>query len=171
MAEWLSACIKKQPKVGDALRDLTKKIHAYEDAAKPSSCRKERGEFLCAELELFRPGWKHFTIIIVMSGITGVVFSLVKTNYYEVGVWGDLALTVTVPVFVLGVSIVMLARSMSESGRFAVEYLNKSCRMAWFCCLTLMAVLAAFIGRFLSMVGWFPTIAKVGLCAASLGAV
>lgn len=59
---------------------------------------------------------------------------------------------------------------MSESGRFAVEYLNGSCRMPWFCCLTLVAVLAGLVGRFFCTIEWFPNVVTVAICAASLGA-
>jgi hypothetical protein len=168
MAEWLSAYIYKQPKVGDALRDLTGNIHEYKDAAEPSYCRESNDTLLSVELEKFRPGWKHFTGICILFGIAGVVFASLKTSF-EAGAWSDLALFVTVPVFVLGVSVAMLARSMSESGRFAVEYLNESCRMESFCCLTLTAVLIAFFGQFLSTVSWFPKIVTAGFCSASLG--
>ena len=169
MAEWLSACIKKQPKVGDALRDLTHKVRDYRDAAKPSSCTGSTGGFWRAELALFRPGWKLFVGISIVCGIASVIFSLFVPNYVA-DKWADLALAVTVPIFVLGISLVAVARSMSESGRFAVEYLNESCRMEWFCCLTFMAVLTGVIGRFLCTVEWVPNFVTVGLCAASLGA-
>jgi len=169
MAEWLSAYIYKQPEVGDALRDLTRKIHEYEDAGKPSACRKTEGGFRDPELGLFRPEWKLFTGITVGCGIVGAVFSLLVSSY-GAGTWADLALAVTVPVFVLGISLVAVARSMSESGRFAVEYLNKSCRMPWFCFLTLVAVLTGLVGRFLCTVEWIPNVVTVAICAASLGA-
>ena len=169
MAEWLSACIKKQPKVGDALRDLTHKVRDYRDAAKPSACTGSRGGFWRAELALFRPGWKLFFGISIVCGIASVIFSLFVPNYVA-DKWADLALAVTVPIFVLGISLVAVARSLSESGKFAVEYLNESCRMAWFCCLTFIAVLTGIVGRFLCTVEWVPNFVTVGLCAASLGA-
>lgn len=105
----------------------------------------------------------------ILFGVAGVVFTSSKTSF-EAGGWSDLALFVTVTVFVLGVSIAMLARSMSESGRFAVEYLNESCKMESFCCLTLIAVLIAFVGQFLWTVTWFPRLITGGFCSASLGA-
>ncbi len=168
MAEWISECIESQQEVGEALKDLTQKIHRYEDAAQPSYCRESSDTFLSAELELFRPGWKHFTGICILFGIAGVVFASLMTSF-EAGAWSNLALLVTVPVFVLGVSVAILARSMSESGRFAVEYLNESCRMVLFCCLTLTAVLIPFVGQFMSTVTWFPKTITAGFCSASLG--
>lgn len=169
MAEWLSSCVEKQGEVGDALIDLADRIREYEDAGKPSACRELEGGFLCAELERFRPRWRLFTGISVGLGIAGAVFSLGGSGY-EAGAWADLALAVTVPVFVLGISLAAVARSMSESGRFAVEYLNESCRMPWFCCLTLVAVLVGIVGRFLCTIEGFPNVLTVAICAASVGA-
>jgi len=105
-----------------------------------------------------RPGWKNFTAISVGNGIAASILFVLFRPSYNAGVWADLALTVTASIFVLGVSVATLARSMSESGRFAVEYLDKSCRMEWFCCLTLMGVLAAVVCRFLSTLVTCPQI-------------
>jgi hypothetical protein len=62
MAKWLSSCVEKQPKVGDALSELADNIHEYKDAAKSSACRETGGCFWSPELTLFRPKWKHFTV-------------------------------------------------------------------------------------------------------------
>jgi len=169
MAKWLASCVEKQREVADALKDLAHRIRKYKDAAKPSDCRETRGGFWNTELTLFRPRWEHFTFISVGCGIAGVISSLLLVSH-KADVWATVGLTVTVPVFVLGISLVALARSVSESGRFAVEYLNEACRMEWFCCLSLAAVLQGLLGRFLSNVEWVPNVATVGLCAASLGA-
>jgi len=168
MAEWLSSCVEKQGEVGDALTDLAGKIREYADAGKPSACAESKGRFLTAELEWLRPSWKVFTGISVGFGIAGAGFSLLVTDS-GADKWGDLALAVTVPVFVLGISLVAVARSMSEGGRFAVEYLNESCRMRWFCCLTLVAVLIGVVGRFLCTIEGVPNVVTGAMCAASLG--
>jgi len=169
MAEWLSSCVEKQAVVGDALADLACEIREYKDAGKPSACREARGGFLDAELGVFRPGRGLLAGISVVCGVGGAAFSLVVPDY-GAGTWADLALEVTVPVFVLGISLVAVARSMSESGRFAVEYLNDACRMPWFCCLTLIAVLVGVVGRFLCTIESVPNVVTVAICAASLGA-
>lgn len=169
MAKWLSSSVEKQPDVGDALTDLARGIREYKDAGKPSACRETKGGFWSNEVGLLRPGWKLFSGISVVFGIAGGIFSLLVRSY-EAGTWADLALAVTVPVFVLGISLVAVARSMSDSGRFAVEYLNESCRMPWFCWLTLVAVVVGLVGRFLCTVKWFPNVVTVAICAASLGA-
>lgn len=168
MGEWISSCVKEEPGVREALSDLADKIREYKDAAKPSACRETGGGFWKPELTLFRPGWILFAIVSIGWGIGGGIFLRFMPNF-EASTWAALALTVTIPVFVLGISLVTLARSLSESGRFAVEYLNDSCRMPWFCCLTLVAVLCGVVGR-LSILEWFPNFVSVGLCTASVGA-
>lgn len=176
MGEWLSSCVKEQPEVREALSDLSDNIREYEDAAKPSACRETGGGFWSPELTLFRPGWKLFTIISVVYGIGGFIFSLFMPNFEAsawadlLSKWTDLALRITVPVFVLGISLVALSRSISESGRFAGEYLNDSCRAPWFCCLTLVAVLCGLVGHFVSTIEDIPNVVIVGICMASVGA-
>ncbi len=165
---WLSAAIREDKKVREALSDLSRLIREYEDSAKPSACRGSSKGFFSAELDWFRPGWKLFVVISVAAGVSGALHSVLEPAF-KADTWADLALGATIPVFVLGVSVVTLARSMSDSGRFAVDYLNESCRMAWFCCFTLFAVLLAFGGRILAATASCPT-ATGGLCGASLGA-
>lgn len=166
---WLSSVVRRDAKVNEALTELLQLIRLYEDAAKPSCCRESASRLPSAALDCFRPGWKLFAIVSFVCGVAGVLSSslVLKTDAV---VWVDLAITVTVPVFVLGVSVVTLARSMSESGRFAVEYLNESCRMDMFCWLTLVAVLIALVARFLITLTSLPAAVAVGLCAAALGA-
>jgi len=176
MGEWLSSCVKEQPEVREALSDLADKIREYKDAAKPSACRETGGGFWKPELTLFRPGWILFAIVSVGWGIGGVIFLRFMPNFEAsawadlLSKWTDLALRITVPVFVLGISLVALSRSISESGRFAGEYLNDSCRASWFCCLTLIAVLLGLVGCFVSTIEWFPNFVTVGICTASVGA-
>jgi hypothetical protein len=73
-------------------------------------------------------------------------------------------------VFVLGISVVAIAQSISEAGSFVGEYLNDSCRTYWFCCLTLVAVLCGIVGHFVSTVEDVPNVVIVGICIASVGA-
>lgn len=176
MGEWLSSRVKEQPEVREALSDLADKINEYKDAAKPTACRETGGSFGDPELMLFRPDWRLFLLISVVYGITGIIFSWHVSDYPAdewtnlLGKWTDLSLRITIPVFVIGISLVTLARAISESRRFAGEYLNDSCRMPWFCCLTLIAVLFGVIGLFVSTIKWFPNFMTVGLCMTSVGA-
>lgn len=169
MGKWLSSCVKEQPEVREALSDLVDNIREFGDAAKPLACKETGGSFFSPELTSFRPSWQLFTLISVVYGIAGITLSWGVPNY-EANTWAGLALTVTVPVFVLGISLATLTRSLSESGRFAVEYLNDSCRMPWFCCLTLVAVLCGIVGYFVSTIEDVPNIVVVGICMASVGA-
>jgi len=169
MSKWLSSYVKEQPKVREALLDLADKIREYKDAAKPSSCTDTGGSFWNPALTLFRPGWKLFTAISVLYGIVGSIILWRIVPSYQAREWADLALKVTVPVFAIGISIVALSRSISETLSFAGEYLNDSCRTLWFCCLTLIAVILGFVGDFLTTIEWFPNFVTVGLCTASMG--
>jgi len=165
---WLSSVVRRNPEVNTALNDLSCLIREYGDAAKPSACRDTPSSFLSAELDLFRPGRKPFLVPTLLCALASTVHSMC-TAEFTADVFADVALSATIPIFVLGVSVVTLARSMSESGRFAVDYLNESCRMAWFCCFTLFGVLLAVAGRVWAVAGFYPA-AAAGLCGASLGA-
>lgn len=168
--------MKEQPEVKEALSELADNIHEYKDAAKPSACRETGGSFGEPELTLFRPDWRIFILISVIYGITGIIFSLFVSDYPAdkwldlLGKWTDLSLRITIPIFVIGISLVTLARAISESRRFAGEYLYDSCRMQWFCCLTFISVLFGVVGLFISTNKWFPSFMTVGLCMASIGA-
>ena len=177
LAEWLTSCVKEQPEVREALSDLVGKIRKFEDAANPSACRETKGGFWSPELTLFRPGWPLFTLISVVYGIAGIIFSWFVPNCPAdswadlLGKWTDLSLMITVQVFVLGISVVAIAQSISEAGSFVGEYLNDSCRTPWFCCLTLVAVLCGLVGHFLStIIEDVPNVVIVGICIASVGA-
>ncbi len=170
MSKWLSSYVKEQPEVREALSDLADKIREYKDAAKPTACRETGGSFWSPELTFFRPGWKLFTGISVIYGIVGIIFSLFVPSYDKAGEWADLALRITVPVFAIGISLITLSRLISESGRFAGEYLNNSCRTRWFCCLTMVAVLCGLVGHFIATIENIPNVVIVGICMASVGA-
>jgi hypothetical protein len=177
MSEWLSSCVKEQPEVREALSDLADKIYKYGDAAKPTACREAVGSFWSPQLTLFRPEWKHFTVISIIFGIAGIIFSWPASNYPAdkwadlLGKWTDLSLVITVQVFVLGISVVAIAQSISEEGSFVGEYLNDSCRTPWFCCLTLVAVLCGLVGHLVStLIKDIPNVVIVGICMASVGA-
>ena len=170
MGQWLSSYVKEQPKVREALSDLADKIHEYKDAAKPTACRETGGSFWSPEVTLFRPGWKRFTYISVVYGIAGIIFSVLGPSYEKAGEWAYLGLRITVPVFAIGISLITLSRSISESGRFTGEYLNDACRTPWFCCLTMLAGLCGVLGYFVSTVESIPNVVIVGICMASVGA-
>jgi len=176
MGEQLSSRVKEQPEVREALSDLADNIRKYEDAAKPSAYRETGGSFWSPELTLFRPDWRIFILISVVYGITGIIFSWLVSDYPAdkwadlLGKWTDLSLLITAQVFVLGISVVAIAQSVSEEGSFIGEYLNDSCRTPWFCCLTLIAVLCGVVGHFVSTIEDVPNVVIVGICMVSVGA-
>ncbi|MDH4201806.1 MAG: hypothetical protein OEV87_02825 [Phycisphaerae bacterium] len=166
MRKWLSSCVKEQPEVRNALSDSVKLILEYQDAANPSAYSEPGRRFLSTELTWFRPGWVLFIII---SAVTGILFSWLMPSYDKAGEWAILAVRITIPTFTIGLSLVALSRTISESGRFAGEYLNDACKTRLFCCLTLVAVLCGLVGRFLSTIEWVPNFLTVGICAISIG--
>ena len=175
MAKWLSSCVKENPEVREALTDLANNIREYKDAAKPSACREMGGSFGDPELTLFRPDWRIFLLISVVYGITGIIFSWFVSDYPAdkwadlLGKWTDLSLLITVQVFVLGISVVAIAQSVSVEGSFIGEYLNDSCRTPWFCCLTLIAVLCGVVSHFISTIEDVPNVVIIGISMASIG--
>jgi len=176
MGKWLSSCVEEQPEVREALSELADNVHEYKDAAKPSACRETGGSFWSPEVTLFRPDWRIFILISIVYGIIGIIFSQLVSDYPAdkwadlFSKWTDLSLLITVQVFVLGISVVAIAQSVSEEGSFIGEYLNDSCRTPWFCCLTLIAVLCGVVGHFVSTIEDVPNAVIVGICMASLGA-
>jgi len=163
---WLSSVVKGDPEVKDALNELSQLIRDYKDAAKPKYCREPASGFFSAEIDFFRPNSILFAVISAVSGVAGVVFGVAHPEF-NAAPWADALLRTTVTVFVLGVSLVNLTRSISESGRFAGEYLNDSCRMKAFCCMTLLAALVALVAR--SLIAVTPVPLSVGLCGAAVG--
>jgi len=88
----------------------------------------------------------------------------------DTAAWADLALKTIIPIFVLGISVVNLTRSLSESGRFTGEYLNESCRMSLFSRLALLAGLAAFTGWLMGKISFFPSLLSAFVAGGSIGA-
>lgn len=169
MRKWLSSYVVEQPEVKGALSDLEKLIRLYKDAAHPSAYREAKRRFLSTELAWFRPGWKLFAVVSVVCGVAGIVFSYLTPSYDKAGEWAILAIRISVPTFTIGISLVALSRTISETGRFAGEYLNDACRTPLFCCLTLIAVLCGLVGRFVSTIEWVPNFLTMGVCAISVG--
>ncbi|MDI6451842.1 hypothetical protein, partial [Anaerobaca lacustris] len=146
--------------------ELSRLIGEHEDGARPSCCR-EKATFFSVNLDLFRPSWKMFLLLVGLYGAAGIASGVTYPDFNTV-TWADALLRTTVTIFVLGVSLVNLTRAISEAGRFTGVYLNRSCRMEVFCCTTLVAVLIALLAR--SFASWAPVGLLCGLCAAALGA-
>jgi hypothetical protein len=89
----------------------------------------------------------------------------------DAAAWADMALRAAIPIFVLGVSVVSLTRSLSETGRFTGEYLNEACRMSLFCCLAFLAAVMAVMGWLMGTISFFHPLVSVCVAAGSVGAV
>lgn len=135
---WLSNAIEKDIQTRDALRELELLAKKYKDATK----LPDRSKFLSTEMRLFRPSVLWYFLFVLGFGLVGVFRGLIFETF-EGQAWLDLSLNVIIPVFVLAVTITSLARSFSESVKFAGDYFNEVCRMELYCCLTLLTILVA----------------------------
>jgi hypothetical protein len=54
-----------------------------------------------------------------------------------------ICLSITIPIFVIGIAVTTLAHRLGESGQLTAEYLHKSCRLPVFTCQSYFSVLLA----------------------------
>lgn len=167
---WLSKQIEKQSEFKDALCDLERLIRNNKDATKIPTDRTFWKRFFAPEFPLFRPNVLGFSLLIFSFAAAGFVGQLFGPNQYNSESLANLVLQIIVPIFVLAVSITTLAYSLSESGRFAAEYLYEACRMPQFCCFTFVTTLLAISGRLFLSISGFPLLICVLVVFASLGA-
>ncbi len=126
---------------------LLKIIKQTEDPVKPTvngwrkwrKWRKScRAEFWC-----FRPAlWKFIVInlIFVLFGIGKLLVTSISYDYTLL----TIVLRLSVPIFVIGISITTLAHRLGESGDFTAEYLHEACRLPVFACQSFWSILIAF---------------------------
>ena len=167
---WLSKQIENQSEFKDALCDLKQLIHNNKDATKIPADSIFWKRFFAPEFPLFRPNVLGFPLLIFSFAAAGFVGQLFGPNQYNPESLANLVLQIIVPIFVLAVSITTLAYSLSESGRFAAEYLCEACRMPQFCCFTFVTTLLAISGRLFLSISGFPLLICVLVVFASLGA-
>jgi len=166
---WLSSTIRSEKKTHIALNEIKCEARRYEDAGSPRLVRNRKSHLFSFEIPFFRPDWHHFAILVLSFAIAGGVCTWAGSGFDSpAGI--DKALRTLVSIFVLGISLVNLTRSLSEAGRFTGEYLNAACRMPLFCSLTFLAAFMAFIGWFMTTISWFPAISTSFVAAASVGA-
>ncbi len=158
---WLSKQIEKQSEFKDALCDLKQLIRNNKDATKIPTDRTFWKRFFTTEFPLFRPDVLGFSILIFSFAMAGFVGQLFGPNQYNLVHLANLVLQIIVPIFVLAVSITTLAYSLSESGRFAAEYLYEACRMPRFCCFTFVTTLLAISGRLFFPISGFSLIFSI----------
>lgn len=167
---WLSKQIEKQSEFKNALCDLKGLIHNNKDATKIPTDKSFWKRFFAPEFPLFRPNVLGFSLLIFSFAMAGFVGQLFGLNQYNPVSLANLVLQIIVPIFVLAVSITTLAHSLSESGRFAAEYLYEACQMPRFCCFTFVTTLLAISGRLFLSISGLPLLICISVVFASLGA-
>jgi len=139
---WISKIINSDPEVKKTLKEISKLIKSYSDA---TNIRKQKF-FLIDIGRLFKPrAITYFTIIFVVLIIEAL---LVLSGYIELSIlhtWVRLSLDVSLPILVLGISLSTVAKSLSESSRFASEYLKESCKTTTFACITFLTVFLSYL--------------------------
>jgi hypothetical protein len=118
---------------------------------------------------LFRPNALCFFGVVFAFAVSVLGYSWAGGSI-EATAWADVALKAVIPIFVLGIAVVNLTRSLSEAGRFTGEYLNEACRMPLFCCLTFLAAIMAFLGWLAGTISWPNHLAAACVAAGSVGA-
>ena len=142
---WLSKAIEQDAQTKVALRKLESLVSEYKDATKLPGISK----FISTEIRLFRPNVLWYVLLLVGFGVAGYCRGL-TVEAFEGKEWLEVMLRIIVPIFVMAVTITNLARSFSESVKFAGEYFNEVCRMELYSCLTLLTILLTIMGRIIA---------------------
>ena len=150
---WISQKVNKDPEIKKTLQEINKLIKRYSDA---TNIYKEDKLFI-AKMDVrrfFKPKSYIYAIIIAGTIITeGILLSLGILKLSILNTWVSLSLNISLPILVLGISLSAVAKSLSESSRFASDYLRDSCNTTIFACITFLTVFLAYISSLL-----FPTI-------------
>ncbi len=162
---WLSNEIERDTRTKSALRKFYRLSREYHDATKPP----DKSKFISTEIRLFRPRVLWYVLLAVGFGIAGYIRGL-TVEVFEGKEWLEVMLRVVVPIFVLAVTVTSLARSFSESVKFAGEYFNETCRMELYCCLTLLTTIVTVESRFVVDIHGIPDAVNEGLTGVCLGA-
>ena len=121
---WISQKINNDPEVKKTLPEITRLIKRYSDATNIS---KEDKFFIVDIGRLFKPKLSTYCIILFGVLITeALLWILGSIELSTLDKWVGLSLTVSLPILVLGISLSTVAKSLSESSRFASEYLKDS---------------------------------------------
>ena len=148
---WISQKINNDPEVKETLHEITKLIKNYSDA---TNIKKESKFFVGDIGRFFRPRFSTYLgILFSVAIIEALLFYLYDLELPVLNNWVKLSLNVSLPILVLGISLSTVAKSLSESSRFASEYLKDSCRITMFACITFLTVFFGYLGSIL-----FPTI-------------
>ena len=148
---WTSQKINKDLEVKKTLQEITNLIKDYSDA---TNIKKGKKFFIIDIGRLFKPRLSTYITILFAIAITEALLWLLGIiELSTLDTWVSLSLTVSLPILVLGISLSTVAKSLSESSRFASEYLKDSCRITVFACLTFLTVFLAYLSSIL-----FPSI-------------
>jgi len=140
---WISQKINNDPEVKKTLTEITKLIKSYSDA----TYIKKGKKFLVIDIgRFFKPRLRtYLSIVFSVAIIETLLFNLYDLDLSVLNNWIRLSLTISLPILVLGISLSTVAKSLSESSRFASEYLKDSCRTTLFACITFLTVLGGYL--------------------------
>ncbi len=160
---WLSKKIEKDPEAKKTLKELSKLIREYSDATKLTK------DWFSGIDRIFKP--KPFLYLITII-ITAALFFY--TNFYtkvDLKFFDELinaSLLISVPIFVLGITLSTAAKSLDKESRFAIEYLQDSCKIVPFTYLAFLTVIIGFLYYLVKDAECkFPCIVFYGLCEFS----
>lgn len=145
---WISQKIRSDPEVKKTLREITRLIKNYSDATRIEKDRK----FFTSDIGggWFQPRVSNYLIILFIFTMTELL--LFWSDFIHLSILNEfvrLSLTISVPILVLGIPLATVAKSISESSRFASEYLKDSCQITLFACLTFLTVFFGYLGSLL----------------------
>lgn len=145
---WVSAAVSRDKEVHAAVHDIRRLVRKYGDAGSPALSRKPEklvDSFLTAQVGVFRPNWTRFLAVTLLFAVSALAY-LWAGGQIDAVAWADLSLKTVIPIFVLGIAVVNLSRSLSAAGRFTGEYLNETCEMTLFSCLAFLTAMTALMG-------------------------
>jgi len=117
---WISRKINNDPEVKKTLQENTKLIKSYSDA---TYIKKEKIFFAIDIGRFFKPRLStYFSILFSVAVIEALLFYLYDLELSVLNNWVRLSLTISsLPILVLGISLSTVAKSLSESSRFASD--------------------------------------------------
>lgn len=144
---WISRKINNDPEVKKTLQEITKLIKSYLDA---TYIKKEKKFFVIDIGRFFKPRLSTYLgVVFSFAIIEALLFYLYVLELSVLNNWIRLSLDISLPILVLGISLSTVAKSLSESSRFASEYLKDSCRITFFACITFLTVLGGYLSGIL----------------------
>ncbi len=140
---WIYQKVYKDPEVKKTLQEITKLINSYSDATK---IRKKKKFFIIDIGRAFKPKLSTYLItLFAIAIIEALLFLLNVLTLPIMDQWARLSLNISLPILVLGISLSTVAKSLSESSRFASEYLKESCQTTIFACITFLTVFYGYL--------------------------